>query len=86
MLLCFFTWFRNIELVSKLYRVGGASDFIRVSDKFGLWIVPTFLMFASFYPGPEFVEQQWALFGFVFSVILLLDFMKSPKFGQKYKR
>lgn len=86
LLLCFLTWFRNVKLVSKLYKVGGASEVIRVSDKFGLWIVPAFLMFASFYPGPEFVEQQWALFGFVFSTTLLLDFMKSPKFGQNYKR
>ena len=82
LLLCFLTWFRRVKLVSKLYNIGGASDFIRLSDKFGLWVVPTFLMFASFYPGPEFVEEQWALFGFVFSTILLLDFIRLPKLGQ----
>ena len=85
LMVCFLTWFRRVKLFSILYNIGGATEFIRVSDKFGLWIVPTFLMFASFYPGPEFVEQQWALFGFVFSTILLVDFMKSPKFGQNYK-
>ena len=85
LLVCFLTWFRRVKLVSKLYNIGGASDFIRLSDKFGLWIVPTFLMFASFYPGQEFVEQQWALFGLVFSTILLLDFIKSSKLEKNYK-
>ena len=79
LILCFLTWFRRIKFFSRFYNIGGVCDFIRVSDKFGLWIVPAFLLFATFNPGGEFIEQQWALFGFIFSILMLYDFIINSK-------
>lgn len=78
-LLLFFTWFRQVQLLSKFYKLPGISDVLRVNDKFGLWIIPLFLLFASFYPGREFVEEQWALFGVLLSSALLRDLVNSAE-------
>jgi len=81
LILCFLTWFRRIKFFSRFYDIDGVSDFIRISDKFGLWIVPALLFLATFYTGGvgEFIEEQWALFGFTFSVLILYDFIISSK-------
>lgn len=77
--LCFLTWFRQVKFLSRIYNIGGFMNFIKLSDKYGFWIVPAFLMFAGFYPGPEFVEEQWALFGFIISLISLKDIKNGYK-------
>ena len=81
LILCFLTWFRRIKFFSRFYDIDGVSDFIRMSDKFGLWIVPALLVLATSYTGGvgEFIEEQWALFGFIFSVLILYDFMINSK-------
>ena len=77
--LCFLTWFRQVRLLSRIYKIGGFVNFIELSDKYGFWIVPGFLMVAGFYPGPEFVEEQWALFGFIISIISLANIKNGSK-------
>lgn len=74
-ILSFLTWFRRIQLFSRFYNVEGVDDFIKVSDKFGLWLVPAFLMFMNFNPGGEFIEIEWALFGFIYSILMLHDYI-----------
>ena len=78
-LFCFFTWFRQVQLLSKLYKIQGISDILRVSDKYGLWMVPLFILSAFQYMGSEFVEEQWGIFGALLSSLLLLDLIKSTK-------
>ena len=78
-LFCFFTWFRQVQLLSKLYKIQGISDVLRVSDKYGLWMVPLFILSALQYLGSEFVEEQWGIFGALLSSLLLLDLIKPTK-------
>ena len=87
LILCFLTWFRRIKFFSRFYNIGGVFDFIRVSDKFGLWIVPALLVLATSYTGGvgEFIEEQWALFGFIFSVLMLYDFITNSKLDRDMK-
>ena len=68
------TWFRRIQFFSRFYNIEGVDDFIKVSDKFGLWLVPAFLMFINFNPGGEFIEIEWAVFGFIYSILMLYDY------------
>ncbi len=65
------TWFRRLQILSKLYRMQGVSYVLDISDRFGLWLIPFFLIFFSFYPGREFVEEQWGVFGVLLSSLLL---------------
>ena len=65
------TWFRRFQILSKLYRNQGVSYLLDISDRFGLWLIPFFLIFFSFYPGREFVEEQWGVFGVLLSSLLL---------------
>lgn len=74
-LLCFFTWFRRWNVLSWMYRIQGAPRVLNVSDKYGLWMVPMFLIFASVFPGFEFVEEQWGLFGFLLGLLLLVNIL-----------
>jgi tryptophan-rich sensory protein len=73
LLLCGLTWMRKPSWMAWLYRMGGLRRVMHVSDRYGLWMIPAFLIFAYFFPGPEFVEEQWAIFGFVLSVLLLVE-------------
>lgn len=79
-LFCFFTYFRKVQGFSMLYRLNGMSDILIVSDKFGLWLIPLLLIFLSIYPGNEFVEEQWAIFGVLLSSLNLrqLNFSSKP--------
>lgn len=77
-LFCFFTWFRQVQLLSKLYKIQGISDVLRVSDKYGLWMVPLFILSALQYMDSEFAEEQWGIFGALLSSLLLLDLI-NPK-------
>lgn len=70
-LLCFFTWFRRIDLLDGFYDSPGVAKIVLVSEKYGLWTIPTFLIFASIYPGGEYVEEQWAMFGLILAILLL---------------
>ncbi len=72
------TWFRRFQILSKLYRMQGASYVLDISDRFGLWLIPFFLIFFSYYPGQEFVEEQWGFFGVLLSSLLLY----SPAHGR----
>ncbi len=65
------TWFRRFQIFSKLYRMKGVSYVLDISDGFGFWLIPFFLIFFSFYPGDEFVEEQWGVFGVVLGLLLL---------------
>lgn len=80
-LLCFFTWFRKWNILSWMYRIQGATRVLKVSDKYGLWMIPMFLIFASVFPGFEFVEEQWGLFGFLLGLLLLIDLLAHPNAG-----
>lgn len=78
-LFCFFTWFREVHLLSRLYKIQGISDILRVSDKYGLWMVPLFILSIYQYSGSEFVEQQWGIFGALLSSLLVLNIIKPTK-------
>ena len=73
LLLSLLTWFSQIKFFSFFYELPSVSFVIRVSNKYSLWIVPLLLSFASIFPGFEFVEQQWSIFGLSFSVLLLVE-------------
>ena len=73
-LVCCLTWFQQVKFFSKFYNFPGVNDFIASSNKFGLWIFPAFLIFMNFNPGGELIEEQWAFFGFIFSLIILKDY------------
>ena len=78
-LFCFFTWFREVKLLSSLYKIQGISDILIVNDKYGLWMVPLFIFFIFQYIGAEFVEEQWGIFGTLLSSLLLFDLIRSKK-------
>ena len=78
-LFCFFTWFRQVQLLSKFYKIQGISDVLRVSDKYGLWMIPLFILSVFQYIGGEFVEEQWGIFGALLSSLLLLDLINPTK-------
>lgn len=66
------TWFRRIQILSKLYRMQGVSDVLDISDRFGLWLIPFFLILFSIPQlGREFVEEQLSVFGVLLSSLLL---------------
>ncbi len=73
-LVCCLTWFQQVKFFSKFYNFPEVNDFIASSNKFGLWIFPAFLIFMNFNPGGELIEEQWAFFGFIFSLIILKDY------------
>tara|TARA_Y100000768_G_C23839273_1_gene615329 strand:+ start:43 stop:882 length:840 start_codon:yes stop_codon:yes gene_type:complete len=77
LLLSLLTWFSQIKMFSFLYKIPSVSFVIRVSDYYSLWIIPLLLSFASIFPGFEFVEQQWSIFGLCFSILLLVEIIKS---------
>jgi hypothetical protein len=77
LLLSLLTWFSQIKKLSVFYESPSVSFVVRVSNYYSLWMVPTFLSFASVYPGHEFVEQQWSIFGLCFSVLLLVEIFRS---------
>ena len=79
LLFCFFTWFRKVQLFSQLYKIQEIPDILKVSDKYGLWVVPLFILSAHQYMGGEFIEEQWGLFGALLSSLLLLNIIKAQK-------
>jgi len=68
----FLTWFRRVRALSKIYRSVGVAYVLSVSDRFGLWLIPLLLTFASTFPGHEFVEEQWGFLGLILSILLLI--------------
>ncbi|SLN32085.1 hypothetical protein TRL7639_01386 [Falsiruegeria litorea R37] len=77
-MLCFFTWFRRVELLAWVYRMNGVARILKVSDQYGLWMMPMFWIFASFHPGAEYVEEQWGLFGLMLAALLYRDMRRNP--------
>ncbi len=77
LLLCLLTWFSQIKFLSFFYQLPSVSLVVKVSNKYSLWIVPLLLSFASIFPGFEFVEQQWSIFGLCFSILLLVEVVRS---------
>ena len=77
-MLCFFTWFRRVDLFAWVYRMNGVTRILKVSDQYGLWMMPMFWIFASFHPGAEYVEEQWGLFGLLLAVLLYRDMRRAP--------
>jgi hypothetical protein len=75
----FFTWFRKIPLLFWLYKIQGVKDILRVSDKYGLWMIPFFSLSALQYMGAEFIEEQWGFFGALLSFLLLIDLLSLKK-------
>ena len=73
LLFCFFSYFRKVQLFSRLYKIQGVPDVLKVSDKYGLWVVPLFILSAYQYMGGEFIEEQWGVFGVLLSSLLLLN-------------
>jgi hypothetical protein len=67
------TWGRKIQYFSTYYKIKSVSFVVRVSDKYSLWFYPLILCFASIYPGAEFVEEHWSIFGVLFSLVLLRE-------------
>lgn len=67
------TWGRKIQYFSTYYKIKSVSFVVRVSDKYSLWFYPLILSVASIYPGCEFVEEHWSIFGFLFSLVLLRE-------------
>ena len=83
-LFCFFTWFRKIPLLFWLYKIQGISDILRVSDKYGLWMIPLFTLFVFQYMGAEFVEELWGFFGALLSFLLLIDLLSVKKSNKSW--
>lgn len=77
LLLSLLTCFSQIKKLSFFYELPSVSFVIRVSNYYSLWIVPLLLSFASIFPGFEFVEQQWSIFGLCFGVLLLVEVFRS---------
>jgi hypothetical protein len=77
-LLCFFTWFRRLRLLRGFYANRGVAQIIGVSDRYGLWTIPAVLIFATIFPGPELVEESWAVLGLLLAVLLLRDMNRDP--------
>ena len=82
-LFLFFTWFRKIPLFRGLYKIQGIINILRLSDKYGLWVIPIFTLCVFQYMGEEFVEEKWAFFGALLSFLLLIDLL-SVKKNSKY--
>ncbi len=66
---------------SILLRIRGTEHLMMISDKFGLWIIPLLNSFASiYYPGGEYVEEQWGLFGIILGFTALkVDFVVNAR-------
>ena len=77
LLLCVLTCFTKFTIFSKFYKLQSVSFIVEVSNRHSIWIAPCILMVASIFPGLEFVEQQWSIIGFWFSLILLVEVIKS---------
>lgn len=86
LLLSSLTWFSQIKKFSFFYELPSVSFMIRVSNYYSLWIIPLFLSFTSIYPGNEFVEQQWSIFGLCFSVLLLFEVLRSRPLNNAKRR
>ncbi len=41
-----------------------------VCDRTGFWLVPLLLTLAAFWPGQEYVEEQWGLTGLFLALLL----------------
>ncbi|WP_164657998.1 hypothetical protein [Tropicibacter sp. Alg240-R139] len=76
--LCFFTWFRQVQILAWVYQINGVPRIMQVSDRYGLWMMPMLWIFASFYPGAEYVEEQWGLYGLVLALLLYRDMRRNP--------
>jgi hypothetical protein len=70
------TWFREIQFFKRFYEISSISFILKTSDTYSLWFYPFVLTGASVYPGFEFVEEQWAIFGLLLSTLLLFDAIK----------
>jgi hypothetical protein len=70
------SWFREIKVFKRYYEISSISFILKTSDRYSLWFYPFVLTGASFYPGTEFVEEQWAIFGLLLSTLLLFDAIK----------
>lgn len=68
-----FTWLREIPFLLWLYKIQGVKNTMRVSDKYGLWMIPFFTLFIFQFMGAEFVEEQWGLLGALLSLFILID-------------
>ncbi len=64
------TWARLAPPFAPLYQRPGLAALIRVCDRTGFWLVPLLLTLAAFWPGQEYVEEQWGLTGLFLALLL----------------
>jgi len=75
-ILLFMTSLRNVKMFVKFYSSPHVYPLLHTSDKYCLWVFPLMLILSSIFSGrseilQEFVEQQWGIFGFLYSSFLL---------------
>ncbi len=66
------TWARSFGSVRSLLEKARLGPYLWLSDRHSLWIFPLPMIAAVSIPrlGPEFVEEQWAIFGVVNGILL----------------
>lgn len=78
LLLFFLTTFQHMNWACKISHFSSIQLLLRLSDRYKLWVFPwvLVLLFIVSPPGSkpyEFVEQQWAIFGFFLAIIPLRE-------------
>lgn len=82
LIFCSLTFFSELKIFQRLYRLISINFVIKVSDRFSIWIIPLMLIGATIVPGHEFVEQQWSLLGFILASLLAVQQNHSAKLRQ----
>jgi hypothetical protein len=80
-ILLFFTSFRDNKYLKSLYLREDVSLVIKLSDKYCLWVIILCSSFLSLMPlvilnFREVVEQQWAIFGLLLSILFVAALFK----------
>ena len=76
-----FTYFRRVKKLSEFYKLENVVFLLNVSDKYRLPVILLLCTLISprFFNLDEFLEQHFALYGFILSFLLFIELLKLKK-------